>query len=88
MLGAGKILRKQPLFFAVDLAVVQGDDDKSAGRLAGVFHRIGKPGADIALHDKAIHHHVNVVAQILVQIEVVGQIIDAAVDAHTNIAAL
>ena len=67
---------------------MQRDDNKAAGRLAGVFHRIGKTGADIALHDKAVHHHIDIVAQILVQIKVIGQIVNAAIDAHTDIAAL
>ena len=63
------------------------ENDKAAGKGKRRFHRIGEPPRQIWLHDQTVHHDLNMVLFILVELDLFRQIIDAAVCAHARIAA-
>ena len=56
-------------------------------QLQHALHRIREPACDPVLHHETIHHHLNIVLYIFVQLDLLGQLIQTAVHAHPHIAA-
>ena len=54
----------------------------------GVLHRVGQAGADALPHDQTVHHDLDSVLLILVQLDLLGQIVDAPVHADADVALL
>ena len=61
------------------------DGETTLGGGQGVLHRIGQARADALLHDQTVYHDLDAVLFILVQLDVLGQIVDASVHANTNV---
>ena len=64
------------------------DHQHALGEAQGGFDGIGKPAADIVLHDQAIDHDLDVVLLILVERDVGREVAQFAVDAHAHVALL
>ncbi len=73
-----------------DLLLLVGvrDDERALALAQRRLDRVGQPGADPLLHDEAIHHELDVVLQLLVEHEPLGQLVDHPVHAHAREAAL
>ena len=56
-----------------------GDGD-AVGQAQRRLEAVGEALGDVALHDEAVHHHVDVVLELLVELRRVGDLVEGAVD--------
>ena len=68
------------------LRVGEFDHGEAVGELEALLERIRQPRADVAAHDQAVDHDVDVVGEFLVERLDVGDLVEGAVDLHALVA--
>ena len=87
VLLAGIGLRKFKLARLFAVLARDGDYQQSFfGKRQRGLYRVGKARAYVAAHHKAVHYHLNAVAQVLVKRYLLIKIVHAAVHAHAGVA--
>ena len=69
-------------------AVRELGDGEPLGELERGLQRIRQPGPEVGPHHQPVHHHVDVVLELLVERRRVGDLVELAVDLHALEAAL
>ena len=64
------------------------DDHNASRQVGGHLHRVGEPLGDVRLDDQPVHHHLDAVFLVLVQLDLLGQVVDGPVRPDTDIARL
>ena len=81
---AGVELRKHH----IALAGLVGDDEATLALLEAGLHGVGQPTADIGLEDQPVDHQLNVVLALLVEVDLLLELPQPAVDASPGEAPL
>ncbi len=80
---ARHLAREQPV------ALVEAvDDDDVVGQLQGGFHRLGEAALDARAHDQPVHDDLDRVVLLAIELDVVFERLELAVDARLGVAAL
>ena len=81
---AGVVLREQ------DVPVLPHDVDnhQTARQVGGDLHAVGEAAGNVLPDDQAVHHDLNIVLFILVQLDLLGQVVQGAVRPDPDIARL
>ena len=67
--------------------VVRGRKGEHAkGEAGGGLHAVGEAACDIAAEDQAVHHDLQGVLAVLVQLDLLGEVVEGAVHPHPDIA--
>ena len=80
---AGVVLREDGVFVPVHLV----ENHKPAGKRQRGLDRVCQTPRKIGLHDQTVDHNVDVVFFVLVELDFLGKIVDAFIDARTHKAA-
>ena len=63
-------------------------DDQATGEGGGGLHAVGEPLAHIGPDHQAVHHHLDVVLLVLLQLDLLRQLVEGAIHPHPDIAGL
>ena len=88
MLLAGVVLGEDHLLLLLPVAGDGQHHEVAVSGGQGVLHRVGQAGADALPHDQAVHHDLNGVLLVLVQLDLLREIVDAPVHADADVALL
>ena len=82
--GASEFLREQNPFegTALFLFVRQFHERQPVGERERRLEAVGKPRLDVGAHHQPVHHHVDVVLELLVERRRLGDFAELAVDLH------
>ncbi len=78
---AGIILGEQD----VPLLPQEIDNDQTAGQAGGGLHAVRQPLADVRADDQAVHHHLDIVLFVFLQLDLLGQLVERAVHPHPDV---
>ena len=64
------------------------DDHQAAGEAGGGLHRVGEAAGDVLFDDQPVHHHLDAVLPVLVQLDLLGEVVDGPVTPDPDVAGL